>query len=274
MTKKTLIAAAVLLICGAFFGCPQTNPAVGRMESSVGDLPASGGESPTADGVAAAEPIDPKTDPKSIGGGTSGETIPGPDGPGQKVSGSALGFGPIEPTAPVDARLRYGSDLILLPKTPAVDYVIFGESKKVALSFVTEGNWDPALADENWKTIGDDWDKKLELRAVFVPADDQQGVVYSDAEESADASGRAVYVFSNLLISEGRLKFFLADAKSPDFHTGALIPLVSGTAANPFPTNAGLTIYKAGAFKVKANVVTKAPQVTPQSDDRWLPLKF
>jgi len=274
--KWPILFAAFLASCWVLPGCPQATPSGGGLAPAPNDF--SGADVPPSqvtDGTANAEPIDPKTDPRGIGGGTSGTEGTG-TGEEVRVSDEMLGFGPLEVKPMVDARLRYGTDSKLLAKSPAVPYVVRAKSATITLSFSAELNWDPGLADQYWLPLTDNFDSKPQLRAVYVPPGLHQHVLYSDAEWTADPGGGVTYSLSDLSVADGgEIFLFMKEKKTADYHSGALAALDSDDAAKPFPSDPTAAIYPVGSFQMKAMILSTSPDpVTRQNDGQWLPLKF
>ncbi|HEX5037312.1 MAG TPA: hypothetical protein VFX30_09170 [bacterium] len=246
-------------------GCPQASQSGGGMAPVPNDF--SGADvtppSPVAEGAANAEPIDPKTDPRGIGNGTSGT-----EGTGEEerihVNGDSLGFGRIEERPLTDARLHYGPDSKLLAKSPAAPYTIHAKSDTLSLSFTMDLTGDPVPVDSSWFLLTSDMSPRPQLRAVYVPPGPHPHILYSDAEWTADTGGTVTYAFANLTVAEGgELRFFVKETNTADLHSGALAALDSDDASKPFPSEPTAVFFPAGSFVVKAVIIspTQGPSI-------------
>jgi hypothetical protein len=226
---------------------------VGGVEPAGGDVVAQAEAPPLPDAPAAAEPIDPKTDPRGIGSGEKDEFVSGEgEEEGEKLRYNP-NMGPLEERPLADARLHYGPDSKLLAKSPADPYTIHAKSATVSLSFTMDLTGDPALVDASWFLLKSDMSPRPQLRAVYVPPGLHQHVLYSDAEWTADPGATVVYTFKNLTVAEGgELRFFVKEATTADFHVGDFVALDSNDASKPFPSEPTAAFFPAGSFAVKA----------------------
>lgn len=170
---------------------------------------------------------------------------------------------PIDPQKTwVDARLRYGKNSKILPKSPPVAYPL--ATAQVTLRFLMDTTSYPVPIGEWWPLKKPSDDKlPLQLRVVYVPKGGGAGEAqYCDAVWEVTPHGRVRFLFPDITIGEGKLRFFayhlvhpddsglmIAEEKTPDFHTGDLIPLGTGDISKPFPDGLGGGFVTLGSFK-------------------------
>lgn len=253
----TFTAIAFLFFCWLHSGCPQAVQPLAPAASNAGDSPA---DEPSDDPPSSNFVGDVRTDPPiDVNEAGNGKVYANAD-PIESKGDTR----PIDPkTSWVDARLRYGSHSKILPKSPPVEYPLATAPAQVTLRFLMDMTSYPVPIGE-WWPLKKPSDERLplQLRVVYVPKGAPDEARYCDAVWEVSPHGRIRFLFPDITVGKGQLRFFayhlvyrddsgamIAEEKTPDFHTGDLIPLGTGDPSKPFPDGLGGGVYPLGSFK-------------------------
>jgi hypothetical protein len=265
MKRHPLNAAVFLSLCWLLSGCPQAAQTLAPGTFNAVDAPSI--DSPSDEPSDEPPPSDPQADVRANPPGDVKEVGH------RKIYATADPIDskgdtrPIDPIKTwIDARLRYGTNSKILPKSPPVEYPLAEVPAEVTLRFLMDTTVDPIPAIAHWYPLKKPSDDKLplQLRVVYVPKGGGEAK-YCDAVWELTQHGRVRFLFPDITIGKGELRFFAYhlvhgsltgpttfEEKTPDFHTGDLIPLETGDASKPFPDGLGGGFVALGSFKTTA----------------------